>query len=310
MIIKNIANDLRLPVDFILKVAVTAGHRYKRYRIKKRTGGYRNIEHPARELKLIQHWVIDNVLSNLPIHESVYSYRKGRNIRQNAERHRRNKYLLRVDFSDFFPSIKAEDILILLAMHQDKSNYPLSKTDLKVIASIVCRRGALTIGAPSSPVISNAILFDLDTKLFNLASELSITYTRYADDLFFSTSTPNSLDSFFEKAKDIVSTNYSPKLKINHKKTIFTSSKRRKIVTGLTLTPDKKISIGRKLKRKIRSLVYKFGKGQLGLKEAVSLQGMLSYVRDIEPSFFESLERKYGPNLLSSIRRSVPSNSD
>lgn len=299
---KMIASDIQLPVEFIEKVAASASHRYKTYRIKKRTKGYRVIDHPARELKLLQHWLVDNLFYALPVHNAVYSYRVGRNIRGNAELHRRNNYLLRVDFADFFPSIHAIDIVKMLQKYHDTIPYRLSKRDMALVTSIVCKDGCLTIGAPSSPIISNAILFDLDSHLEAICRGYSVTYSRYADDLYFSTNKPNVLEKILEELKAEISNMSYPRLRINHKKSVFTSRKRQRKVAGVTLTSDKKLSIGRQRKRAIKSMVHEFKIGTLARDKASYLRGLLAYVQSIEPSFINALERKYGAETISEIR--------
>jgi hypothetical protein len=102
--------ETRLSVEYLKKVAATASYRYKVYSVPKRTGGRRRIEHPSRELKLLQSWLADELFSALPVSEAVYSYREGRGIRQHAAAHRLKAYLLRVDIKDFFPSVLRRDI--------------------------------------------------------------------------------------------------------------------------------------------------------------------------------------------------------
>src|SRR6266446_5286765 len=106
MIIEQAASRLALPIPFLLKLATTASHRYKTYTIPKRTGGTRTIHHPARELKLLQRWLLQNVLTALPVHTAATAYSKESSIRRNAEMHVANNYILRVDFHNFFPSLK------------------------------------------------------------------------------------------------------------------------------------------------------------------------------------------------------------
>lgn len=306
MLVKRIASDLQLPISYIEVVAVSASHRYKTYRIRKRKKGYRKIDHPARELKLLQHWLIDNIFISLPVHNAVFSYRKGRNIQGNANLHRRNNYLLRVDFSDFFPSIRSEDIVRMLHDQQDALPIQLSQRDLTLVTSIVCKGGCLSIGAPSSPIISNAILFELDERLTTTCKGYSVKYSRYADDLYFSTNKPNILGKVLEDVKKEITEMQSPRLRINHQKSVFTSRKRQRKIAGVTLTSDNKLSIGRQRKRAIKSMVHQYKIGTLARDKASYLRGLLAFVQSIEPSFIETLERKYSTETISEIRDIKP----
>lgn len=302
MIIKKIASDILLPIEYIKLVSVTANHRYKTYKIKKRTKGYRIINHPARELKLLQRWLVDNLFSDLPVHEAVYSYRTGRNIQGNAALHRRNNFLLRVDFKDFFPSIRAIDVVKMLHNNQSFLSYQLSRNDLSLIASIVCKDGGLTIGAPSSPVISNAILFMFDKQLTDICKTYSVIYSRYADDLYFSTNSPNVLEKLLEDVKLEISKMHNPTLHINHDKSVFTSRKRQRKIAGVTLTSENKLSIGRQRKREIKALIHKLTCGKLSQDKASYLKGLIAYVHSIEPSFIDSLKKKYGEDAMLGIQ--------
>ena len=94
----------------------------------------------------------------LPVHDCVYSYRADLSVRAHAIVHRQNNYLLRLDIKDFFPSIGKQDIYHLLAANADRFIPALENPDIELIARLACKGGAITIGAPSSPSISNAIL--------------------------------------------------------------------------------------------------------------------------------------------------------
>ncbi len=306
MIIEQLSQKLALPVPFLLKVARTASHRYKEYTIAKRSGGRRTIHHPARELKLVQGWLLHNVLTVLPVHPAAMAYRSGSNIRRNAEMHAGNSYLLRVDFKDFFPSLRGGDVRrVLRANRKRLSGGNATNEDITFIKNIVCRKAPetkiefLTIGAPTSPHLSNAIMFDFDDMWSRKAKSAKVTYTRYADDLYFSTNRPNVLQKLLDQLRDALNLKRSPKLQINDQKTVFSSRKRRRLVAGLVLTSDRKVSIGRDKKRMLKSLVWKLKRGELQGDQVRSLQGWIAYVRSVEPPFVKSLEQKYELDLSS-----------
>lgn len=302
MITQRISVECGLTQAYVQLLANTASHRYKSYKIKKRTKGYRQIEHPARELKLVQRWLINNIFVHLPVHESVYSYRRGISISKHASLHVKNSFLMRIDFADFFPSIRAVDIRNLLdenALFFDES---LSKRDIQIIAKLVCRNGNLTIGAPSSPILSNAILFQFDESVSRLCRKSGVLYSRYADDLYFSTNKADILNSVYEYVDVLIKEMKTPRIRINRDKTVFTSRKRLRRVTGLVLTSDKKVSLGRDKKRYIRSLVYKYMNDELSKPKTAYLRGYLAFAVSVEPTFINSLENKYGKELLDEIR--------
>jgi RNA-directed DNA polymerase len=297
MIAEQISARLGLSPAFLEKLARTASFRYKEYQIKKKGGGTRTIHHPARELKLVQGWLLQNVLNRLPVHPAATAYREGCSIRRNAESHVANNYFLRVDFQDFFPSLKGRDVeAVLVANRQSLSEGGITMQDITFITRIVCRHDSLTIGAPTSPQLSNAIMFDLDRTWSERARALEVTYTRYADDLYFSTNRPNVLKDLLGDLRSYLNANDRPLLRINDKKTAFGSRKRRRLAAGLVLTSDRRVSIGRQRKRVLKALVMKLKRRYLSPDEVASLRGWISYLHSVEPTFVLSLERKYAIN--------------
>lgn len=287
-------------MELIDLIGRTATHRYYSYSIPKRSGkGRRAIHHPARELKMIQRWLIGAVVSGLPVHDAAAAYRTGRGIRQHAQLHAGSRFLLRLDFQKFFPSLRTKDIRQLLSQHSDLTA-DWDSDDLDWFCSIVCRKSRLTIGAPTSPGISNALCFDLDSALSDLAGEKGVKYSRYADDLFFSTSEPDVLRTVEVETKGIVTSLKVPaSLRINEGKTIHSSKRGRRVVTGVVLSSAGELSVGRGRKRSIRTLVYRFP--GLNLKEKRRLAGMLAYVRSVEPGFIDKLVLKYGSKRIEDI---------
>jgi RNA-directed DNA polymerase len=295
VILEKIASELVLSTDYLWRVSATASHRYKTYTIPKRTGGVRTINHPARELKLLQYWVLDHVCSRLRVHDAATAYRTGRNIRDHAAKHVQQSYLLKVDFRDFFPSIRRTDVLRILREHVEVlAGVIEGDQDRELVCRIVCKGDQLTIGAPTSPTLSNAVMFDFDTHWAVRSEELGVVYSRYADDLYFSTSTANILSGLLAELRQDLQQRVSPRLLINNEKTAFGSRKRSRLVTGLVLTPTFRISLGRDRKRLMKSLVFSFVKGALNKQQTDSLRGFIAYARSVEPSFVETLRNKYG----------------
>jgi RNA-directed DNA polymerase len=315
-LLKSIARESGLSLKFVEKIAYQAPHSYRRYTIAKRDGGRREIFHPRAELKLLQSWISRNIIERLPVHDAALAYRRGLSIRDNALKHCKNNFLLKLDFENFFPSIRARDIAHLLLKNEDAWPKSIDREDVGLICRITCRQDvefeadrpvahvyALTIGAPSSPGIANAVMYEFDDMVGKLCLLHGVTYTRYADDLYFSTNTPEVLASVELEVRKLVTELQQPKLKLNEAKTIRTSRKRRRISTGLVLTSDHKISIGRDKKRALRSLVFNFTTGKLLPEEISRLRGQLAYVKSVEPTFIASLEKKFGFAEIERLRQ-------
>lgn len=147
------------------------------------------------------------------------------------------------------------------------------------------------------------MMFDFDSQVYEYCKRLGVAYTRYADDLFFSTNKNNVLAQVLLFVETLAfSGDALVNLKVNKKKTQFSSKKRLRRITGLVLTSTNKVSIGREKKRIVKSLVHKFSLGQLDQVGKSNLKGQLAYISSVEPSFIISLKKKYGQDLIENIK--------
>ena len=120
-------------------------------------------------------------------------------IRDHVEKHKNSNFILRLDFNDFFPSLTSDDIQKHL--NKFKAHLPegWNNNDSKLLRKFVCREEKLTIGAVTSPLISNTLCFDLDTKVSEICDSNDIRYSRYADDMYFSSNERNALFKLEDK---------------------------------------------------------------------------------------------------------------
>ncbi len=300
----DISQDLFLSEKKVERVFIRSPHTYKRYSIPKRGGGKREIAQPARETKYIQSWLIENVYSKLPVHEAATAYRQGRGIKENVETHKDNKYFAKFDFENFFPSIKEICVLRLLERHF-YGDYEAES--LAVMARVACifqpsvKELCLSIGAPSSPIISNAVMYDFDMEVSEWSASKGLTYTRYADDMIFSTNTKDNCREIQNKILESSERMVGVNLSLNTKKTTFLSKKSQRRVTGLIVNNDDQVSLGRAKKREIKALVHRFDIGALSDDDLNYLQGLLGFAKHVEPSFISSLCRKYGPEVIFKV---------
>jgi len=303
---------LRAAPEDIEALLKRAPYQYKHYQIDKRTGGKRDIYHPAPRLKALQRWLVSEFLADLPVHDSVYSYRTGRGIRDHAKLHIHSNFLLRLDFKDFFPSIDHAWLSRFLLEHSEQGRLALDPEAVAAVMRVVCRYSkadrslALSIGAPSSPALSNAVLFDADGAAATACADLECIYSRYADDIYVSSREKDVLNRAERKVREIFA-RHAPKLRFNEAKSLNVSKKLKRVVTGLTLTPDRHLSVGRDLKRSIRTQVHLYACGKLDVADVPRLCGLVSYVRDVEPHFFEALSTKYGAQPLERLYRNEQS---
>lgn len=307
MIIKHLSDTLFLAEHDIVSFSLTSPHRYKVYEIPKRNSKKtRTIAHPSKELKFIQRTLLEYLSKMLPIHEAAFAYKKGIGIKDNAKKHAKSKYLLKMDFKNFFPSITPKLFFSVAKVHGIEFN----KEDRLILTGLLFWKPkstdslVLSIGAPTSPLISNFVMYTFDQKISDECLNKKITYTRYADDITFSTRIKNTL---FELPSFISSllTETVEGISINPDKTVFTSRAHNRHVTGVTLTNEGGLSIGREKKRLISSMIHKSKFSKLSSEEASNLLGLISYAAHIEAEFLDRMIKKYGNEVLQAIKDSA-----
>lgn len=298
--IGQMARDIGVTTRFIAAFAQGASYAYKTYAISKKDGGLRTIDHPSKQLKAMQRWLLSYLLNSLPIHPAAMAYRRQKSIFDNASLHAGSRYLLRMDCKDFFHSITDDDLKVLIANRPGTfAGWTPYETDL--FCKLVCKGGRLTIGAPTSPALSNAVCYDMDTQLSEICKKLNVTYSRYADDLFFSTELPNVLSALESTVVTTIQNLTLPRnLTINPAKTRHSSRGRTRRVTGITLGSDGQPYIGRALKRTIRAMIHRVD--ALDAKRRGSLAGLIAYAGGFDPDFVNSLITKYGHSTIAKAR--------
>lgn len=305
MLIEYLSKTLLLDGNYILKVVNDANLLYGKFSIPKKGGGNRIVYQPSKELKVLQRLLHDNILSNLPVHPSAVAYRTGSSVFKHASIHKNKNFMLKLDFENFFDSIKTHDVENYINANKKFLSDLWSSEDTNLLVKIVCFNGRLTMGAVSSPIISNAICYQLDQILTEHCLSKGITYTRYADDMYFSTDERDvlkSIPAFLRSRLKII--DYPKKLWINRKKTLHMSKKSKMLVTGITLTTDGEVSLGRDKKRFIKALIFKWK--SLSDQERLYLKGYLSYCKSVEPLFINRLCAKYSSELIDEIQRYQP----
>ncbi len=150
--------------------------------------------------------------------------------------------------------------------------------------------------------MSNILMHGFDAEVGSLCSARGVTYTRYADDLAFSTDAPDVLGEVHRRVEEICHRAQSPRLSLNGEKTVHASRKNRRHVTGLILANDGSVSLGRERKKILRSAVHHFALGGLGVDETNRLIGHLAFARSVDPAFVASLKEKYGDATLAALR--------
>lgn len=254
---------------------------YREFKIPKRNGSKRLIHAPYPSLLNCQDWIYRNILKRARVHFRSFGFTPGRSFISNAEPHLACKHLLKMDVKDFFPSIPFNWVMqffLDLGYAQNVAFY---------LSSICCVNGGLSQGAPTSPMLSNTLLYNLDKRLYTLSKKYHLVYTRYADDLNFSgTHIPLAFSTIVEQ----VITDYG--LIVNDEKTKLIRGAGKKIVTGVSVS-GQSARLPREYKRQLKQEIYyikRYGLISHMSKSKIkdpgyvhSLLGKLSYWLQVEP---------------------------
>jgi RNA-directed DNA polymerase len=228
---------------------------YETFQIPKKKGGSRLIQAPEVQLMRMQsrlNFYLQNyyhLLRPQCVHGFVINPNKKEkvcNIVENAKIHVQQKYVLNLDLKDFFPSIKAYRVKELFL--SDYFRY--SEQVAIALALLVTYEGKLPIGAPTSPVISNFICLELDDMLQSYCDTNKINYSRYADDLTFSSN--QEITKF--QIHDLTVIINANQFEINKKKTRLKTNSRKQTVTGLVV--NEKVNVDRKTIKMVRAMLH------------------------------------------------------
>lgn len=303
-LLRSMAIETGLTETVVQRIMQSAPARYKQYTIDKRSGGKRLISQPASEVKLLQRAFVELYLNKLPVHPAAMAYRPNRSILDNASAHTNSGSILKMDFKDFFPSIRKAHWLSYCEQFSVLEN----QLERELAASLLFQRpkGAsgmqLAIGAPSSPALSNILMFEFDEIITSAVAEDKVVYTRYADDLTFSADRSWNLVAVEKIVKKTLREIAYPKLYLNTKKTTHVTKKFSRSVTGLILANDGRVTIGKRRKRSIQAATHAASLGRLDARQLQKLAGMLAFIHSVEPDFIKTLERRYGLETIRQLR--------
>ena len=226
---------------------------YSEFHIKKKNGGERKIAAPENYLKYVLKNL--NIILNVvyDFHPKANGFVPNKSVVTNAQQHIGKNYVYNIDLKDFFPSINFRRIKAVLELPPLKLNDELAF----MIANLVTYNGYLTQGAPTSPTISNIVAERLDRRLNGLAKKYNCHYTRYADDITFSSdhNIYKSEGAFIKKMRKIVE---KENFQINPAKTRLQRRNYKQEVTGITV--NEKTNVPRRYIREIRAILNNWEK--------------------------------------------------
>lgn len=276
--IETLAEATRLSeklVYFLTKE--NAEGRYVTFSIPKKDGTKRKINAPCMSLKVLQRWVLQNILYKVRVSQYSIGFAKngqGSPLVQCAERHKNNLYILKMDLKDFFPSIKRCRVynqFLQLGYNTYASN---------LLANICTLHGNLPQGAVTSPYLANLVCYKMDIRIAGYCNKRDITYTRYADDLVFSCDNRDALRNIYGMIMKIVE---DEGFVINEKKTKFLTPKVHKDIIGVTVN-DGVVKAPKEMKRMVRAMIhFEIVSGDYSGNDKI--RGYIAYIDSIEKNY-------------------------
>lgn len=256
-------------------------HRYHQFQIKKKSGGFRQITAPRNQSFMMLLQSLNEVLKAIytPSNHAM-GFTEKRSVVTNAAVHKNQNYIFNIDLKDFFPSIEQGRVMKRLTLApfnfspqiallisglcsmRVKREHPIETKQHDLDKQFMY---VLPQGAPTSPIITNMICDTLDRRLAGLAKRFGTRYTRYADDITFS-SMHNIYSGSGEFIKELIRIINTQGFAINDAKTRLQKRGSRQEVTGLIVSD--KLNVTKKYVREIRSLLYIWDK--YGYSEAMS----------------------------------------
>lgn len=258
---------------------------YVAFAIPKANGEERIILAPKRRLKAIQRKLLTLLVEKFPLSSAVHGFRKGRNTLTNAQPHVGRAVVVRFDLQDFFPSCTwyrlrgfliacgyAYPVATCLALLMTECERQPVETP-EGLAWVPLRARYCVQGAPTSPGITNALLYKLDRRLSGLARKLGFEYTRYADDLSFSSPSGERLGLLLRAVRAIVE---EEGFRLHPDKTSIQRKGRCQRVTGVVV--NQVAGLSRQERRRLRAALHQSGGNPDG-----TLRGKLAYLQGLNP---------------------------
>ena len=294
----SIEQDLGFSSKTLYGLSNNLEKHYHNVLIPKSDGSKRKLSVPDLILKRVQKSIADNILTQFPVSNYAQAYKVGGSIQQNAQPHIGKKKILKLDIEGFFDHILYSQVKNIVFC-KEKFAEPI-----RVLLTMLCYyKESLPQGAPTSPAITNIIMYDFDEKVGAFCATKNIAYTRYCDDMTFS----GDFDER-EVISFVKNELYGLGLFLKNRKTVVVPASKRQTVTGIVV--NEKLNITKEYKKNIRQEMYyiqKFGLDEhlnkLGISDKrgyiLSLTGRIAFVLQTIPNNREFVEYR---NFLNANR--------
>ncbi len=294
----GLAVCLGVSPKLISQIANRPARHYRHFPLPKASGGVRDIESPRVFLKVIQWFLADHVFVRLPVHPAVHSFRLGRSVVSNATPHVGKRYVGSMDIENFFGSISRTQV------REHLTNCGFKGWESDLISKLCTNQDHLPQGAPTSPVISNSLLFDFDHHTQRYCNEQNLEYTRYADDITISGQSRAKISEAFKVVELRLRESY--RLRVRSDKTRIASRHGQQQVTGVVVNSD--AAPPRMLRRRVRAMFHQASlRLSVGTEQLAQLRGYIGYLGNF-PKLKNSSELQEYTSILKELQaRALPS---
>lgn len=256
---------------------------FKEFDIPKRKEGYRHIKAPVGVYKYSQAFAMRYLRDKVRLAESEFAYGfvRHKTCKGAVSLHQQNgsNWFLKLDIKDFFPSISKD--MIINAFKQNANSSLLSEEVMDKFADLFTdETGHLTQGCISSPYIANVVLSMFDAQIYQYCYKHHIIYTRYADDMCFSS--VRTFD-YWELIGEVLKL-LPEGLNLNREKTTYKSKAGSCIILGIHYNAEGNLTVGYRKKHELKVIAHKWD--ELSWEERGHWIGMKTYYKTIEPEYF------------------------
>jgi retron-type reverse transcriptase len=311
--VKDLANKMGVNLKLLRFLTYTqklsTKSNYVHFKMAKKSGGFREISAPKPELKRLQYWILENILNKVEVSGEAHGFVAKRSIVSNASAHIGKAVVINCDLENFFPTLNyarvkglfkslgySAEVATVLAMLTTEAEQKEVLLDGEKLYLYTGKR-YLPQGSPASPMITNLICRKLDKRMVGIAKSLEFTYTRYADDMTFSSNEYTKINKMMFWIKGITK---DEGFILHPKKSKIMKKGSRHEVTGVVV--NEKLSINRKELKRFRALLYQIeqsgleGKSWHGKSENL-MASVWGYA-----NFIQMVDKKRGAKYMAQVK--------
>jgi retron-type reverse transcriptase len=276
--LEELARRLGVTKEQLLAV-VGLRKKYRWHAIAKKTGGRRILHAPVPELKDLQKRMLRKLFARLKVHPAACGFVRGKSIVDHAARHAGKKLVVKIDIQNYFQATSWGRLSLYFDKLGWKSGMPWRDSANRVLCQLVIHHNGLPQGAPTSPILSNAVNYKMDCRLAALAEKSQATYSRYADDLAFSFDTDDVrfVRGVVRRVRKIL---FAEGYRINKAKLRYLRSHQQQRLVGLVV--NDKVQLPRKTRRLLRAVEHRLRSGGNATMTRQELAGWRAYEKMVK----------------------------